>query len=38
MAVPKLVKNGFNSSFGVWVSFRGMDSEWRTGTVANGKK
>jgi hypothetical protein len=38
MAVPKFVKNDFNYSFGVWVSFRGMDSEWRTGTVANGKK
>jgi hypothetical protein len=38
MLVPKLVKNGFNSSFGVLVSFEGMDSEWITETVANGKK
>jgi hypothetical protein len=36
--VPKLVKKGFNSSFGVLVSFEGMDSEWITETVANGKK
>jgi hypothetical protein len=34
----KLVQNGFNSSFGVFVSFEGMDSEWITETVANGKK
>ena len=38
MRVPKLVKNGLNSSFGVWVGFEGMDSEWRTETVANAKK
>jgi len=38
MLVPLLVKNGFNSSFGVLVSFEGMDSEWITETVANGKK
>ena len=38
MRVPKMVKNGFNSSFGVLVSFKGMDSEWRTETVVNGKK
>ena len=38
MLVPKLVKNGFSSSFGVLVSFEGMDSEWITETVANGKK
>jgi hypothetical protein len=38
MLVPKLVKNGFNSSFGVLVSFEGMDSEWITETVVNGKK
>jgi hypothetical protein len=38
MFVPKLVKNGFNSSFGVLVSLKGMYSEWITETVANGKK
>jgi hypothetical protein len=38
MPVPKLVKNGFNSSFGVLVSFEGMDSEWITETIVNGKK
>jgi hypothetical protein len=38
MRVPKLVKNGINSSFGVWVGFESMYSEWITETVANGKK
>jgi hypothetical protein len=38
MRVPNLVKNGFNSSFGVLVSFEGMDSEWITETVVNGEK
>jgi len=38
MPVPRLVKNGFDSSFGVLVSFEGMDSEWITETVVNGKK
>jgi hypothetical protein len=33
-----MVKNGFNSAFGVLVSFEDMDSEWITETVANGKK
>jgi hypothetical protein len=38
MFVPKLVKNGFNSSFGVLGSPKGLVSEWITETVANGKK
>jgi hypothetical protein len=38
MRVPKLVKNGLYSSFGVWVGFEGMGSEWRTETVANAER
>jgi len=38
MRVPKLAKNGLNSSFEVWVGFEGMDSEWGTGTVANAER
>jgi hypothetical protein len=38
MRVPKLVKNGFNSWFRGWVSFDGMDSEYRPGLAVNAKK
>jgi len=38
MIVPELAKNGNNSSFGVLVSFEGMNSDYISGSVVNAKK
>ena len=37
MSVSLLVKNGFNSWLRAWVSFEGMDSEYRSVLVVNAK-